>query len=70
MTINFTRERTNSTVDREDGEDIEAVDWEVTEQGLQTYDDVLEVFEVVLTKMTDILGNFTVKRPIKLNFNG
>ena len=70
MTINFTRERTNSTVDREDGEDIEAVDWEVTEQGLQTYDDVLEVFEVVLTKMTDILGNFTVKRPIKLDFNG
>ena len=70
MTINFTRERTNSTVDREDGEDIEAVDWEVTEQGLQTYDDVLEVFEVVLTKMTDILGNFTVKRPIKLAFNG
>ena len=34
MTINFTRERTNSAVDREDGEDIEAVDWEVTEQGL------------------------------------
>ena len=70
MTIDFSGERTNSVVVKEDGEDIEAVGWEVTEQGLQTYDDVLEVFEVVLTKMTDILGNFTVKRPIKLVFNG
>ena len=70
MTIDSSGERTSVVVDKEDGEYIEAVDWEVTEQGLQTYDDVLEVFEVVLTKMTDILGNFTVKRPIKLVFNG
>ena len=33
MTIDFSGERTNSVVVKENGEDIEAVGWEVTEQG-------------------------------------